>query len=135
MKCIVCGKELRGHQRKYCSKACGYNGFLLGKSAHFIDHSKSVEKLYKRFGKSFHIRRCYRGNGIGFYIRVFVSACVSLGYSDRSIAQGIGKERSDICRHRHHITEYESQIAQEFLNNKDYVYGSKYNGFTYRSEK
>lgn len=130
MKCIICGNELTGAQSKYCCKRCQQIGYKTGKSVTRVDTSKKVSDLYKRFLSAFR-PKTYHGNGNGFYIRVFVSACVSLGYSDRSIAKGIGKERSNISRHRLKIQENEKRIAKDFLENKNYVYGSKYNGFSY----
>ena len=134
MNCIVCGKELKGHQRKYCCDRCAQAGYQLGKSEHYIDTSSRVESLYERFLLAFN-PESYHGTGNGFYIRVFVAACMELGYSDSSIAKGIGKERSTICKHRLRIREEEKAIAKEFLSDNNYVYGSKYNGFSYRSSK
>ena len=53
MKCIICGKELTGKRKKYCSMKCAQKGFILGKSTHFKDDSKKVLSLYKRFSISF----------------------------------------------------------------------------------
>ena len=134
MNCIVCGKELTGNQRKYCCPECAQAGYKLGKSYHYIDTSSRVAKLYERFMEAFG-NPIFHGTGNGFYIKVFVAACVENGYSDSSIAKGIRKERSTICKHRIRLTDEEKSIAKEFLADNNYVYGSKYNGFSYRSPK
>lgn len=135
MDCIVCGKELKGHQRKYCCYRCAQAGYKLGRSEHYIDTSSRVADLYIRFRQAFNNPETYRGLGNGFYIRVFVAACIEMGYSDSSIAKGIRRERSTICKHRLRLREEEKVIAKEFLSDNNYVYGSKYNGFSYRSTK
>lgn len=134
MNCIICGKELIRKQRKYCCPACAQAGYKLGKSDHYIDTSARVAKLYERFMEAFG-NPIFYGTGNGFYIKVFVAACIEKGYSDSSIAKGIKKDRSTICKHRINITDEEKRIAKEFLSDNNYVYGSKYNGFSYRSIK
>lgn len=129
MKCVICGNELKGKQRKYCSKKCAYIGYALSQSDSSL--CNNISTLYARFRKSFNKYTNYFGNGGGFYIRVFVSACVQCGISDIEIADAIKKDRSTICFHRNRITENESKIAKDFLFNNDYIYGSKYNGFSY----
>lgn len=135
MNCIICGKELKGHHRKYCSMECAQIGYKEGKSVHSVDTSKKVLELYGRFKKAFNAPRSYNGNGNGFYIRVFIAACVECNYSDNSVAKAINKDRSTVCFHRLKANEKEKQIAKEFLSDNNYVYGSKYNGFSYRSKK
>lgn len=135
MNCIICGKELTGRRRKYCCAKCAQIGYLTGKAETKPNKSKEVSVLYERFLKAFNYPKTYNGNGNGFFIRVFVAACLECKYSDGSVAKGIGKDRSTIARHRMKVNEKEKAIAKEFLENKNYVYGSKYNNFSYRSKK
>lgn len=127
MKCIICGKELTGKRKKYCSMKCAQKGFILGKSTHFKDDSKKVLSLYKRFSDSFNCygleSKCifHRKNG-GLKIRTFIAACLELGYSQQSIAHGIGRDHSTISRHCYRITEKEINLAKEFLSNNNYVF-------------
>ena len=135
MKCVICGNELKGKQRKYCCKKCAYISYLISSQDSKKQIQEMVTKLYARFQKAFNKYSGFHGNGGGFYIRVFVSACVQCGVSDIEIADAIKKDRSTICFHRNRITENESKIAKDFLFNKNYVYSSKYNGFTYGVKK
>lgn len=127
MKCIICGKELTRKRKKYCSMKCAQQGFILGKSTHFKDDSKKVSILYDRFSKSFNCHdiryKCafHFKNG-GLKIRTFIAACLELGYSQQSIAHGIGRDHSTISRHRYRITENELNLAKEFLSNNNYVF-------------
>lgn len=136
-RCIICGKKLTGRQRKYCSRKCGQRGYKTGKAESKINAPQEVKVLYERFLKSFKRSggKTYRGVGQGFYIRIFVSACEQIGYSDSSISEATKLERSNICRHRLNVKKEEAEIARQFLENKDYVYGSKYNDFNYGEKK
>lgn len=132
MKCIICGKELIGRQRKYCCMDCAQIGFKKGLATTRKNTSKQVEVLYKRFLDAFNHPKTYHGNGNGFYPRVFVAACVELGFSDNSIALGMGKSRCNISRHRYKVSDKEKKIAHDFLGDERYKYGSKYpKGFSY----
>ena len=124
-----------GKQRKYCSKRCQQSGYKNGLSKQKPDTSKRVAELYERFQMAFNHKTGFHGNGGGFFIRVFVAACVFNGYSDNSISKAINRSRSTITKHRLKLLEEEKEIAKEFLENKNYVYGSKYNNFSYRSIK
>ena len=135
MKCIVCGKKLRGNRYKYCSSKCAQKGYKQGKAMRIVDKSVAVRDLYEDFKKSFLVGTSYHCKDGGTKIRTFVCACLSLGYSITSIAKGIGRDHSTISHHKYNITEDEKRLAKTFLEHKDYVYGSKYNGFSYRSVK
>lgn len=131
MNCIICGKELTGKRRKYCSKKCAQIGYITGKAETKIDRSKEAEVLFIRFQKAFNHYGGYKGNGNGFIRRIFIAACVMSGFCDSSIAKAIKRDRSTVCVHRNHLSDLEKKIAKEFLENKNYVYGSKYNNFSY----
>lgn len=134
MKCVICGTELKGKQRKYCCKKCSYVGYLVKTQNPEKEKADMILKLYERFRRAFN-KRSFRGCGGGFYARVFVAACVECKFTDTEIADVIKRERSTICFHRHRIKPKEVEIAKEFLFNKNYVYRSKYNNFSYRSKK
>lgn len=139
MKCIVCEKELVGRQRKYCCAKCRTLGQQLGYSEEYKDNSKSVEVLYRRFKKSFKIEKERYNPKIAFKIRVFVCACMKLGWSITSVSRGIKKDHATILYHLRRIKENESRLADEFLSNDKYSYNERKNyypeGFTYGEKK
>lgn len=134
MRCIICGKKLVGKQRKYCCMEHAQVGYKIGRAETYKDNSHNVRELFQRFKKSFNCGDNFFCNK-GKFIRIFVSACLQSGWDVMSISRGIGKHHSTIYEHRDKIIKSEERIAKDFLENKNYVYGSKYNNFTYGVKK
>ena len=118
-RCIICGKELKGNQRKYCCPQHQQLGFKGGHASHWVDNTKEVKKLYKNFLEVNNLKDCYFGyGGRGRYIRSFIYACFQMGYNQTSIAKGIGRHPSVISKHSAKITSTDKQYGQAFLDGK-----------------
>ncbi len=115
MKCIICGKELVGHQRKYCSMECAQIGYYTGKAERPKDESKEVSKLFKKYLKEYNLESYFHGYGRGKYIRRFIAACVEKGFNVSSIAKGINRCHTTVSKHVRKLTNEDKLVGHQFL--------------------
>lgn len=123
MKCIVCGNELKKPQRKYCCKKCAQIAYLSGMSQPMVNNEKQVRELWVYFKRSFDIKSDRFGSLSVWKLRVFVCACLEMGYNINSISRGIKKHHSVILYHKKRALENEKKLASDFLkDSKKYIY-------------
>ena len=123
MKCIVCGKNLTGHKRKYCCPRCAQIGFISGLAKPKDNTEAQVKDLYEYFKVAFNVSKDRFSSLTSWKARVFIKACYKLGYSASSIARGLGKNHADIIYHYNKASDKEASIAKEFLSDiKNFKY-------------
>ena len=119
MKCIICGKELTGKKRKYCSWKCAKIAFAIGLATPQENSEKKVAELFELFKKAFNMEEKITSLN-SWKIRVFISACYERKYSANSIGRGIKKNHATVIRHYQKLKESEKKLALEFLKDPEH---------------
>lgn len=122
VKCIICGKELKGNQTKYCSSNCAYKAFKGNLTTPYINQDKKIEDLYRKFKEVFWIDKFnHITNVTGWKLRVFSYISVKImGYSVIGTARVTGKHHATIIHHLKGVTPQEIQIAYTYLETKTF---------------
>lgn len=122
MKCIVCGKNLTGHKRKYCCPRCAQIGFISGLARPKENTALQVQELFGYFKRGFNFNES-KFRGEVWKGRVFIWACKLLHHSPNSIARGLCKNHTDILYHLKRVKDEEKRLAEDFIkDSKHYIY-------------